>query len=607
MKRILAFSLALLLFLSLCACGGKPSPEGTTAPEETTAAPTPAPSPVFSLPSLPEIGDFVPDTAPVKSFFPDGPADAFVPRDDYGLIVPYIADATYLRSPRYSIYTNDEGEEETYEQLRIEQWEAVFGLATADGRVVTKGLFSSTEYYDAPTGEGLYVLRSDPGAYGSGEGGYRFVPTTIIDSRGRWALELQDASRIETLFLYGMPVFFVVDGTRNTAVFYDLEGSAVADLSRFVNTRYHYPDFPSVVWADENGLLLRGVYVEGEEDRFGMLTRVDWDGNILFGPGKAPEDGGEDRAKPDAQVNWVDYHGGNALIGRTDGNGFVLLDLNGKRLTEEEYVYINYSKALDGFIGRLKISASRSEVRYFDASGRRIERENAWTNDSVYALHEDHAVTDKNGAARYCLDATVHFAVYDLFGNKVPLPAESKTIQAMCRLEDGTDGGFLFIHTKDGESFLCAEDGTLLAKTVSPIVKKYPYERSYHVTVSAQGGHVFVVTPEGDLAVYNGRGEETARIAGFYPAPKEDEEFYNLNVNAYGKNYVGAYQNPGGFGFYGQDFRLTVLSPEPRDLGVFSYIQANPDGGIAAISKTQSYLFGPEGEELMRFTLPDFY
>ena len=159
MKRALAFSLVFILLLGLSACGGDRLREEPS----TSASPHADPEPVFSLPELPEIGDFVPDTSPVKSFFPDGPAGEFTPRNDYGELIPYIADATFFRSRRYETYTDKEGEEQTVEQRdRYTKWNARWGLAAADGRAVTKGLYTSAAFYAAPSGKTIYVLRDQP-------------------------------------------------------------------------------------------------------------------------------------------------------------------------------------------------------------------------------------------------------------------------------------------------------------------------------------------------------------------------------------------------------------------------------------------------------------
>ena len=618
MKRILSFTLALLLALCVfSSCAKSPPGEPTTAPpiEETTANndPTQA-SPVFSLPELPDLGDFVPGTAPTKCFFRDGPAEGFTPRDDYGPLIPYIADAVYLTSPQYTTWTNPETGEEirNKQEMRQEQYQVTWGLAIPDGRVVTKGLFSSVEYYAYSDDEGFFILRGNALPRTSEEEPYVYPPTILTDKEGRWAVEIGQAVRTEPLFDFGLPLLLAVDGKTNSAVFYDLDGKAKADMSKFVTVEYHYPNFPYLAYADEEGLLMTGVPDEDGGSRYNTVSRVDWDGNVLS---TAQEKGAD-----------AYYAGGKALILRNNENKYDLMSLSGERLTDEKMIYLDYSPLLGGFIGRVKVSASRYEARYFDEYGLPAEVENAWTDSTIYALHADHAVTDGRGKPLLFVDRYNRHVAFDLWGNKLPLPAEGNAATVFyCFTETpdryytsyyaygGTDtaaaqgnpGVWFFIRTASGNNLLCREDGEILAGIEPPVCIKQSYRNGYDVAVSAQNGCIFVVTEKGDLVVYDGKtGEEKTRLKGFLPEVTEETNFWDLYVSHYGDNFVGTSTTDGGY--VTNRCRLYCLSKPEEPLGIFSYVSGNRDC-LSAISGTQAWLFDGEGNVLLRFTLPDFY
>ena len=122
-KRLFLCAILLLIFL-LCACGKAEEAVTTEAPTSaplTTAAPTtkaPEPETVisydFRLEELPEIGRFRPNSV---RYFYDAPMRYFQPSDDYGTLIPYSVGMQNLEIGR-------------------------FGLMTADGRVVTRPIFS---------------------------------------------------------------------------------------------------------------------------------------------------------------------------------------------------------------------------------------------------------------------------------------------------------------------------------------------------------------------------------------------------------------------------------------------------------------------------------
>ena len=137
--------------------------------------------------------------------------------------------------------------------------------------------------------------------------------------------------------------------------------------------------------------------------------------------------------------------------------------------------------------------------------------------------------------------------------------------------------------------------------------RKAYYRNSYDVSVTARKGMIFLVTEKGDLVVYDGKtGEEKTRIRGFSPEATQETGFWNLYVSTYGENYVGSHVVRADWLFTTNHYRVYCLSKPEVPLGEFSVIYGG-DGYLAAISKTQSWLFDGEGNVLLRFTLPVFY
>ncbi len=596
MKRTAAVFLAVSLFL-LAACRSGPS--GPAAPGDT---------PAFSLSSLPEIGDFVPDTAPAKSFFPEGSADRFTPRADYGRLVPYIAEAAYLRSPRYYTYTDpDTGTTEKWEQpQRVEQYQVTWGLAAADGRAVTKGIFSSVQAYEYEDGRGvylLYTLPEDTAAYAEGLSAY--TSALLTDAAGSWAVSLGRNGYVLPLFRLGLPLFLTLDGDTNAAVVYGLNGEAKTDLSRFVVNRYGYPDFPSVLYADETCILLRG-YTEESGSSY-TVTAVDWNGRTLFAF--------------TADDPLLDWYGGRVLIARSPEQGYGLVSFNGERLTEDYYVYIGYSDALGGFVGRRRAGEGKPEMQYFDETGAETDTENAWTDKNNVVVDENHARTDENGRLVLFLDAVNERAAFDLWGNRLSLPAGEGKTEDVAWIENRSEAagtkkpdaggetppGFLYVRTFGGRDLLCTANGDLLAEIEAPVFRKDGYRGTPQISITAQDGRIYDVTSAGDLIVYGPAGEETARIPGFYPPADEDTSAYMRTVNCYGKNFIAPQRWADEETDVSVGFSAYCLADPGKPLGTFFYAAACPLGGFAAITKTQSLLLGPDGETLMRFTLPAFY
>lgn len=127
MRKIFSLLLAVTVFLTVFA-----------ACDTSDENPTKKPTREFTLAELPDIGEYKPKGSP--TYF-DTALTEFVPDDGYGTLVPYLGD-------RSEYYLDEEsGFIGTYFVIPI------YGLCTADGRIVTAPIYKSVEYRD-----GYYLL-----------------------------------------------------------------------------------------------------------------------------------------------------------------------------------------------------------------------------------------------------------------------------------------------------------------------------------------------------------------------------------------------------------------------------------------------------------------
>ena len=131
MRKIFSLLLAVAVFLTVFA-----------ACDNSDENPTKKPTREFTLAELPDIGEYKPKGSP--TYF-DTALTEFVPDDGYGTLVPYLGD-------RSEYYLDEEtaasrGFIGTYFVIPI------YGLCTADGRIVTAPIYKSVEYRD-----GYYLL-----------------------------------------------------------------------------------------------------------------------------------------------------------------------------------------------------------------------------------------------------------------------------------------------------------------------------------------------------------------------------------------------------------------------------------------------------------------
>lgn len=131
MRKIFSLLLAVTVFLTVFA-----------ACDNSDENPTKTPTREFTLAELPDIGEYKPKGSP--TYF-DTALTEFVPDDGYGTLVPYLGDR--------SEYYLDEETAASRGFMGTYFVTPIYGLCTADGRIVTAPIYKSVEYRD-----GYYLL-----------------------------------------------------------------------------------------------------------------------------------------------------------------------------------------------------------------------------------------------------------------------------------------------------------------------------------------------------------------------------------------------------------------------------------------------------------------
>ena len=131
MQKIFSLLLAVAVFLTVFA-----------ACDNSDENPTKTPTQEFTLAELPDIGEYKPKGSP--TYF-DKALTEFVPDDGYGTLVPYLGDM-------YEYYLDGgiSGSSRAKDPYTVIP---IYGLCTADGRIVTAPIYKSVEYRD-----GYYLL-----------------------------------------------------------------------------------------------------------------------------------------------------------------------------------------------------------------------------------------------------------------------------------------------------------------------------------------------------------------------------------------------------------------------------------------------------------------
>jgi len=371
MKRALALLFGVCLLLSLCACGKPASPEEpasepTTEPttESTTVPVSAAPGEpaVFSLKTLPEIGKYVSDEKKAY-FFDDGPHNSFVPRDDYGEIVPYCAGVEKYFATDWTYEDPDTGELQTVQTP--EEEEGLFpsyGFATVDGRIITADLFENVFRYEDETGAVLYAAYPGQAFEMSGE-------VYLISGDGSACLHPEESS---------MELYVLQPGESGY-------GKGLVRLTNYDTRRVQLLDFSCKPVFDYNpgsdDATMMYLEYAGRDSAVVRLERGDDTRYACWS-----YDGKQKTAYP-ASFNYLRDYGGNDVLvmENTDGD-YQLVSMDGTVLSQA-YASLRWSSYFNCFIA--EVDGESLTGQCFDADGRLMEDrviENYDSLDSGYSL-----------------------------------------------------------------------------------------------------------------------------------------------------------------------------------------------------------------------------
>ena len=518
MKKFVCLLLALAMVLSLFGCGaGKPpeTPSETGAqaqpqndasdmetastPEETAEASTGG-GLAFSLPELPEIGEYY-SGEKIEYFFADGARDVFTPRDDYGRLSLYYADVTYYRD----ITTRDpEWSEAGYR--------CDYGLMTADGKVITGANW--TEGYEMPFSEtaGCFVLQT---ATPGDEDDAKYT-SDLIGLNGSWAMHRDGYVSVTNLFDCGLP-YFVIDSDPECAVYDVKTGAKVLSLKDFAKTDENgdFTYLPDIIYADGDLLLLATDSLWQQDVVRQTFTAVDWDGNVRY-----------TKTLTDRSL----FHSGGRLITQSSFNGvraYRLLDHDLEPIGDKDYTDVLYDDATGytlGFYG----SGDDAGADYFDADGNAVYPETGWTARQLNAMDDTFFWRSAAGSVFYNTNR-IFFA--DFFGQEIPLPAPA----AYADIVEDYENDVLYIYERgeDGVGYFCTADGTLLFRLDAPYEFQYSSDGDRYVSLTANRGYLTAVYEDGGFLVFD-LTEKKETYSGVledvYPAGTgvDDVRAYNL-------------------------------------------------------------------------------
>lgn len=224
MKKLISLSVLLALMLSVfSACREK-------APEPPKKVLTP------HIESLPDIGSYTPDKAPVR--FYENYTDTVIPRDDYGTLIPYAGCAV-----DYAPSDSDFSYGGNLTMLK-------YGLMTEDEKIVTDPVYSNIQYFDS----GYYLLEKSSSDPNEIHAFYRGAEYTLITYDGSEAVEFDGKYSYfyqlsDSLFLGQR--FPTEEDPDSDSEFYvlDTKGKILASFDRDVN-----------VTSNKSGVITVGRY-----------------------------------------------------------------------------------------------------------------------------------------------------------------------------------------------------------------------------------------------------------------------------------------------------------------------------------------------------------
>ena len=602
MKRICSALLVLCLLLPLAGCVPSSSdgtPEGRTAPvsephpspEDKTGTPG---SPVFRLDSLPDVGAFVSDEK-ISYFFPEGPADAFTPRSDYGRLVLYAGEPVLVRSKVYFEYEDPvTGEPVRQRQdFKDEEYITNIGLAAADGRIVTAPLWRTClSVVDLGGGKGYYLLaRPSDDAFMD----VYYSERDFVAFDGSWALHFDAPGASVIPDADGVDWFIVEDSVSRTAFLYSgLTGERLGDFSPVMPAPdAEYPEFDRPVYADGDLLILRG---RAETDETGA-------------PAGYRQDRNSDACTAFSVTGEALYEltcrrhvGGRVLQQNENDEVFYLADLRGEKQSETLYDCAVYDPARDLILAH-RADKEAFGMDYFTGEGERVfPPEDAWTEKTWNALPDVYFRGWQNGV----FAATDEQRAYDLFGRPIALPDsdEPLTVLSFLTLNYQTERYVLLALDGDGQYYLVTPDASLFLPVCPPKAYK-KYDASSSVAGTETDGRACVVLLGEDDALYLydlDTGSETRLAADGAVAELSASENRYLWLTAAGQAFVVLYVHAWDQEWNTRYRDVSVLISVADGSVKCRNVRASfASGGCFAVADdSASYLYGPDGALLYK-------
>lgn len=336
-----ALLLSLLTLFSICAfvsCSrgedknvGKQDEENKVHIDENT----------FYLPDgLPEIGEF---SGAKNNRFYDTIQTEFVSSDDYGLVLPYIAQSRVFETPK---------EEEWRTQMRYSS----YGICNADGKIIAdppQGKSQYIGYNESEDGFGVYCITSTESDSVRENDEFFFSDYTFIPINGKWSMSFDENTWIS--YIGGGYIYFCSypkENDYNSVIkVYDYDGNYCKTLEGVDN----------VFGITSDSLMLTsGFDDDGNYEVYFRNSKNE----VVLGP--------YDNAMSfdERQVTYV-----------SDENGRYLINRKGERVSEY-YDHMSFNASSDGkrqcFVARRKNNDAENESKdmynyyFFDADGKLI-------------------------------------------------------------------------------------------------------------------------------------------------------------------------------------------------------------------------------------------
>ena len=236
---------------------------------------------------LPDIGEY--SGKEIKTYFNDSVTNDFVPRDDYGEIIPFVGGRKKFLVDEDSVYHHEYN---------------LFGFCTLDGRIVmdVNPEFESLELNETDDGFGYYtVYRATPEDVAS----YYSSASLVIPKDGSWMIS---HNNIRSVCADNGVIAVITGSTPETVIyFYDYNGKLINKIEEY-----------AVFLNYAEGLALVGDF-DNEYERKYFFINID--GERVIGPFKES----------------YPFNGcGVTYLTDLDGETY-LVDKTGKRLTDKNY------------------------------------------------------------------------------------------------------------------------------------------------------------------------------------------------------------------------------------------------------------------------------